>query len=136
MVPRLPKAAEADRLLYTRERFDVYPDVWSADLTCKKPVQLTHGIRQQDEYLWGSAELVSWTSFDGTPLEGILYKPANFDPSKKYPMVVNFYERNSETLYQYRTPEAHRSTIDYHLYLSNGYLVFNPDLPDAGYFNG
>lgn len=125
---KVQKAAEADRLLYTRERFDVYPDVWSADLTCKKLVQLTHGIRQQDEYLWGSAELVSWTSFDGTPLEGILYKPANFDPAKKYPMVVNFYERNSETLYQYRTPEAHRSTIDYHLYLSNGYLVFNPDI--------
>lgn len=122
------KAADADRWLYTRERFEVYPDVWSTDASFRKPVQLTHGICQQEAYRWGTAELVSWTSFDGVPLEGVLYKPAGFDPSKKYPMIVNFYERNSETLYQYHTPEAHRSTIDYHLYLSNGYLVFNPDI--------
>ena len=33
-------------------------------------------------------------SLDGRPLEGVVYKPANFDPNKKYPMMVNFYERN------------------------------------------
>jgi dipeptidyl aminopeptidase/acylaminoacyl peptidase len=65
---------------------------------------------------------------DGKKLEGIIYKPANFDPNKKYPMIVNFYERNSETLYKYHMPEAHRSTIDYSMYLSNGYIVFNPDI--------
>ena len=43
-------------------------------------------------------------------------------------MIVNFYEKNSETLYSYRTPEPHRSTIDYHMYTSNEYIVFNPDI--------
>ena len=43
-------------------------------------------------------------------------------------MMVNFYERNSETLYNYRMPEPHRSTIDYHLYNSNEYVIFNPDI--------
>ena len=61
-------------------------------------------------------------------MEGVVYKPANFDPNKKYPMIVNFYERNSETLYEYHMPEPHRSTIDYRLYNSNGYIVFNPDI--------
>lgn len=122
------KATDSSRLLYTKESFRIYPDVWSAALDFKKPVQLTRGILQQDEYLWGSVELVSWISFDGQPLEGLLFKPEGFDPSKKYPMIVNFYERDSENLHQYHMPQAHRSTIDYHLYLSNGYLVFNPDI--------
>ena len=122
------KAKKADKYIYTRENYEVYPDVWSVNASFKKPVQLTQGIRQQESYIWGTAELISWTSLDGKKLEGIIYKPANFDPNKKYPMIVNFYERNSETLHKYHMPEAHRSTIDYSMYLSNGYIVFNPDI--------
>ena len=73
-------------------------------------------------------ELVSWTAYDGTPLEGLLYRPDNFDPAKKYPMIVNFYERNSHNLHNFRHPEPNRSTIDYCMYLSNGYIIFNPDV--------
>ena len=124
----LIKAKKADKYIYTRENYEVYPDVWATDANFKKGVQLTQGIRQQEPFIWGNAELISWTSMDGIPLEGIIYKPANFDPNKKYPMIVNFYERNSETLNKYHMPEPHRSTIDYSMYLSNGYIVFNPDV--------
>lgn len=124
----LLKAKDAKRLLFTRENFETFPDLHSADLSMKSPVQLTHGISQQEAFVWGTAELISWTSLDGVPLQGVVYKPQDFDPGKKYPMIVNFYERNSETLYKYRMPEPHRSTVDYHLYLSNGYIIFNPDI--------
>ena len=122
------KAKGADKYIYTRENYEVFPDIWATDASFKKSVQLTQGIRQQEPYIWGTAELISWTSLDGKALEGVIYKPANFDPNKKYPMIVNFYERNSETLHAYHMPEAHRSTIDYSMYLSNGYIVFNPDV--------
>lgn len=122
------KAKDANRLLFTKERFDVFPDIFAADINLKKPIQLTQGIRQQKPFVWGTAELLSWVTLDGDTIEGVLYKPEGFDPKRKYPMIVNFYERNSETLHKYRMPEPHRSTIDYHLYLSNGYLVFNPDV--------
>ncbi|MBR6621930.1 MAG: S9 family peptidase [Bacteroides sp.] len=122
------KAKGADKYIYTRENYEVFPDIWATDASFKKSVQLTQGIRQQETYIWGTAELISWTSLDGKALEGVIYKPANFDPNKKYPMIVNFYERNSETLHAYHMPEAHRSTIDYSMYLSNGYIVFNPDV--------
>ena len=121
------KAKNADKYIYSRENFEVFPDVWFTDASFKKGIQLTQGIRQQDSFIWGTAELISWISLDGKKLEGVIYKPANFDPNKKYPMIVNFYERNSETLNKYRMPEPHRSTIDYRMYLSNGYIVFNPD---------
>lgn len=122
------KAKNADAVIYTSETFEQYPDVRLSDLSFKKSVQLTHGGEQQEQLNWGTAELVSWISLDGVPLEGVVYKPADFDPAKKYPVIVNFYERNSETLYAYHMPEPHRSTIDYHFYTSNGYIIFNPDV--------
>ena len=128
MLRSINKAKNTDDVIYTMETFQQYPDIHYSTLAFKKSVQLTHGDKQQEAFIWGTAELVSWISLDGRPLEGVIYKPANFDPNKKYPMMVNFYERNSETLYNYRMPEPHRSTIDYHLYNSNEYIIFNPDI--------
>ena len=128
MLRSINKAKNTDDGIYTMETFQQYPDIHYSTLAFKKSVQLTHGDKQQEGFIWGTAELVSWISLDGRPLEGVVYKPANFDPNKKYPMMVNFYERNSETLYNYRMPEPHRSTIDYHLYNSNEYVIFNPDI--------
>ena len=128
MLRSINKAKNTDDVIYTMETFQQYPDIHYSTLAFKKSVQLTHGDKQQEGFIWGTAELVSWISLDGRPLEGVVYKPANFDPNKKYPMMVNFYERNSETLYNYRMPEPHRSTIDYHLYNSNEYVIFNPDI--------
>lgn len=80
------------------------------------------------DFLWGSVELVKWTSIDNIPLEGLLYKPEGFDPHKKYPMIVYFYEKSSDGLFQHWAPEPLRSTIDRSVYTSNGYLVFVPDI--------
>ena len=124
----LTKAREADLYLYTVENYETFPDLHVSGPDFKNSRQISHGIDQQKPFRWGTAEQVSWISLDGQPIEGIIYKPANFDPSKKYPMIVNFYERNAETLYDYHMPEPHRSTIDYRLYNSNGYIVFNPDI--------
>lgn len=128
MLRGINKAKHTDDVIYTIESYDRFPDIHYSTLAFKKSTQLTHGDRQQEGFIWGSAELVSWISLDGRPLQGVVYKPSNFNPNKKYPMMVNFYERNSETLHNYRMPEPHRSTIDYHLYNSNEYIIFNPDI--------
>jgi dipeptidyl aminopeptidase/acylaminoacyl peptidase len=122
------KAKNSSTLVYSKETFETFPDLWVSDLSFKKSVRVSNANPQQAQFTWGSAELYSWTSLDGLSLEGLLYKPANFDPSKKYPMIVNFYEKSSEGLYNHRIPELHRSTVDYHYYTSNGYVVFNPDI--------
>ena len=122
------KAEEDDAVVYSRETFGMFPDLWITDLKFKREKKISDVNPQQKDFIWGTAELVSWTSLDGLELEGLLYKPEGFDPSRKYPLIVNFYEKSSSELYSYRTPELHRSTIDYHYYTSNGYLVFNPDV--------
>jgi dipeptidyl aminopeptidase/acylaminoacyl peptidase len=122
------KAKDSELFVFTKEDFQTYPNLLVTDLSFKKPVQISDAAPQQKDFLWGTAELFSWTSLDGLKLEGTLHKPENFDPTKKYPMIVNFYEKSSQELLSYRMPELHRSTIDYHYYTSNGYLVFNPDI--------
>lgn len=122
------KAKNSDACIFTKENFELFPNILLSDLSFKKVKQISNANPQQADFIWGTAELVSWTSLDGRKLDGTLHKPANFDPSKTYPMIVNFYEKNSQELYSYRMPEPHRSTIDYHYYTSNGYLVFNPDI--------
>ena len=122
------KAKNSELVVFTQEDFKTYPDLIAGNLSFKKLNQISDAAPQQNEFIWGNAELVTWNSLDGKKLEGLLYKPENFDPSKKYPMIVNFYEKSSQGLLSYRMPELHRSTIDYHYYTSNGYVVFNPDI--------
>lgn len=127
-ISAVSKAKNSDKVIFTKESFEYAPDVYYSDLKFKKPVQITHIVDQQAPFIWGTSELIKWTSYKGVQLQGLLLKPENFDPTRKYPMIVNFYERNSETLHSYRVPQPHRSTPDYHMYLSNGYIVFNPDV--------
>lgn len=122
------KARKSSKLIYTKENFALFPDYLLSDLSFSSEKRLTDANPQQKDYSWGTAELVRWTSLDGRELEGLLYKPENFDPDKKYPMIVNFYEKSSTELNRHRIPEPGRSTIDYHYYTSNGYLIFNPDV--------
>jgi dipeptidyl aminopeptidase/acylaminoacyl peptidase len=122
------KARNADKWLFTRENFQVFPDLlYSSDLVTFK--QVSNANPQQKDYRWGTIERFEWTAADGQKLQGLLAKPEGFDPKKQYPMIVNFYERSSDGLYQHRAPAPHRSTINYTFYTSRGYLVFNPDVP-------
>ncbi|MEM9932312.1 MAG: prolyl oligopeptidase family serine peptidase [Bacteroidota bacterium] len=126
---RIYKAAEADELVYTRASFRKFPNLLLSDERFSTSTQISDANPQQADYLWGDISLYEWTSLDGKPLRGLLLKPENFDPNKKYPMIVNFYEKSSGGLHRHRAPEAHRSTINYSFYASRGYVIFNPDVP-------
>jgi dipeptidyl aminopeptidase/acylaminoacyl peptidase len=89
---------------------------------------LTNLNPQQASYNWGTAELFKWKAYTGKQTEGIVYKPENFDPKKKYPMIVYFYERNNQTLHNYRSPAPTASALNIPYFVSNGYIVFVPDI--------
>jgi dipeptidyl aminopeptidase/acylaminoacyl peptidase len=125
---QVKKASKAEKWLFTKENYTTFPDlILTPDFKSIKVI--SNANPQQNDYKWGTMELVSWTSLDGTVLKGLLAKPDDFDPAKKYPMIVNFYERSSDGLFEHRLPVAGRSQINYTFYTSRGYLVFNPDIP-------
>lgn len=126
---RPQKAKDVDRLLFTKQNFQTFPDLLYSDFSFQKPRKVSDANPQQSEYSWGSIELYEWTSLDGYALQGLLVKPEGFDPKKKYPLLVNFYERSSDGLNNYHTPLPGRSSINYAHYASRGYVIFNPDIP-------
>ncbi len=126
---RVLKAKEADVYVFSKENYQVFPDLQ----VCKNmqfgaAQKISNANPQQTNYTWGSNEMYEWTALDGQRLRGMLMKPEGFDPKKKYPMIVNYYERSSQTLNQHRIPEPNRSNINYAFYTSRGYVVFNPDV--------
>ncbi|HEX2189535.1 MAG TPA: prolyl oligopeptidase family serine peptidase [Longimicrobiaceae bacterium] len=127
------RAEDAEVFVFTRSTVAEAPDLWVSGPDFASPVRISDSNPQQAEYRWGTAELVRWRSSDGVELKGILYKPEDFDPSRKYPMVVYFYESLSGNLHQYQMGVP-RNTTQPMLYASNGYLVFMPDIRyTAGY---
>ncbi len=125
---RPSKAEDADVLLWTREDVTEFPDLWVSDLDFQDARKLSDANPQQAEYNWASVELVEWVSADGIPLQGLLYHPEDFDPAGTYPLMVNFYERDSDNLYRHYPPLPHRSVIRPTFYASRGYVVFMPDI--------
>lgn len=125
---RIIKSKESSTLLFTEESFSTFPNLILSDTTFRKQQTISDANPQQKLFGWGSIEQVRWKSDQGREIEGLLVKPADFDPNRKYPMIVNFYERSSEGLHAHRAPEPHRSTINYSFYASNGYVIFNPDI--------
>ena len=122
------KAKEEDIFLFQKSNFQTSPDLYVTRDYWKSSEKLTRINPQMQDYNWGTAELFSWTSFTGVPLQGILYKPEDFDPARKYPVIIYFYEKHSDDLYRWFTPTPSRSTINIPFFVSRGYLVLTPDI--------
>ena len=127
---RLIRADSVDVFAYTRERFDDSPD-WLAGNDVRSARQVSRTNPFQKDYAWGRTELVNYRTVAGLDLQGVLIYPANYDASKKYPMIVYPYELLSQTLHQYIVP-TERSYYDTNVWSQNGYFVLRPDIVFRG----
>ena len=136
MLAQVHKAKYADLLIWSTQTVTEFPDVKLSDVKFSTTTTISKANPQQQQYIWPTVEMVYWNSFAGDSLRGLLYKPDNFDPKRKYPMVVYFYEKSSETANRYNYPQPSRSIISIPFYVSNEYLVFVPDIAYSTGFPG
>lgn len=123
----IAKARNADKILFSRESYTEFPDLWITGLKFNRPLKLSDVNPQVADFAWGKAELVEWSSIDGTPLQGILIKPGNYQPGKRYPVLVYYYRFYSNRLYSFNQVAVnHRPCFPF--YASNGYALFLPDI--------
>ncbi len=122
------KAENTNTIAYLKGNFRNPMDLYVTKDNWDSETRLSHINPQQDGYLWGDVQMVRWNAYDGTPLKGLLYTPDGLDTLKKYPMMIYFYEKNSEALYNYFQPAPSRSIINIPFYVSRGYVVFVPDI--------
>jgi dipeptidyl aminopeptidase/acylaminoacyl peptidase len=85
-------------------------------------------VHPEREVNWLTSELKSWKTLDGSISQGVLYKPENFDAKEKYPIIFYYYERLSDRLNEFKQPDVAEGRLDIPTYVSNGYLVFTPDI--------
>ncbi len=126
-VTSLAKADSADRYTFTRQSFADSPSLQAAGADLSNAVTIAATNSFQKDYAWGKAELMDFTSTIGKPLQAILYYPANYDPKKKYPMIVYTYELLTQGLHRYIVPREN----DYYnanVFTQNGYFVLMPDI--------
>jgi dipeptidyl aminopeptidase/acylaminoacyl peptidase len=76
-----------DRIAFTVSSPTSMGEVFVSDMRSFTPRKLTSFDDQTKRFTLGTREVISWQSQDGTTIEGVLIKPANFDPAKKYPLL-------------------------------------------------
>jgi dipeptidyl aminopeptidase/acylaminoacyl peptidase len=122
----LARADSAPVFAYTRQRYDESPNLHlGADIANAKTIVETNAF--QKDYAWGHVELFNFKSTIGVSLQALLYYPANYDASKKYPMIVYTYELLTQGYHNYIAPREN----DYYnatVFTQNGYFVLMPDI--------
>ena len=121
------RARDADVLLMTGSRFDTFPDLNTTDSNFANPTKVSDVGKQMSPFTWGTSELMSFTNAKGVPLKASVFKPDNFDASRKYPLMVYIYERVSQNVNNFVNP-APSNGLNAALYVSNGYVVLMPDI--------
>jgi dipeptidyl aminopeptidase/acylaminoacyl peptidase len=121
------KARDAEVYMGLFESAENSPNVFlTTDFKAFTPLT---DIHPEMAFNWMSSQLITFKTLDGKATQGILYKPENFDPKKKYPLIFFYYERKSDDLHKFRIPEySDGGSINIPTYVSNGYLIFLPDI--------
>ncbi len=122
------KATDADRILFTEQDYNEFPDVWASNTAFASPKKMTDANPILKEYAWSAGKvLIDYTTSKGKKLQGTLMLPAGYEKGKRYPMLVEFYEIMSNTHHNFSTP-GYSNSPQLSTYASNGYLVFQPDM--------
>jgi dipeptidyl aminopeptidase/acylaminoacyl peptidase len=127
-VTQLRKARDADQYLYLEQSYADSPDYFTAPLAAlASAVQVSRTNTFQDEYAWGKQVLMDYKNKRGDKLQMMLTYPANYEPGKKYPMVVYYYELLSQGFNNY-VGLSDRAVYNTQVFSQNGYFVLRPDV--------
>jgi dipeptidyl aminopeptidase/acylaminoacyl peptidase len=125
----LVKAKKADVFLFTRQTFSEFPDLRVAGPGFKDARKISDANPQQKDFLWGHRLLFDYTNKDGKRLQGILAIPDDYKEGEKRPMIVIFYEKNSQNMHIYSAPAYLPSMGRMPVQAtSDGYLAMLPDV--------
>ncbi len=125
----IAKAEGSDAVLYKREAYDEFPNLWVADSWMFEETAKQTSLNENlsEKWNWGKAELVDWYSTDGTYMQGVVIKPDNYDPNKRYPIMTYYYRFFTNRLHDFNEPRTNHRPV-FAQYVSDGYVVFLPDV--------
>lgn len=127
-IDKLTYEATGKNFIYREQNFDRSPQ-----LMFQKGIALPKlffkSNPQQEKYSWGKSELIEYQNSKGIALKGALFYPANYDPQKKYPMIVHIYEKQSNEIHHYVNPsQFSEDGLNTAVFTTQGYFVLYPDI--------
>ncbi len=119
------------KMAYTAQNHNNLSEVYVVDLNTSAVKKITDTSYQIKDWLTADSEVISWKSKDSTLIEGVLHKPKNYDPKKKYPLMVIIHGGPTGI----STPEPTPSYVYPMLqWLNKGALILRPNYRgSAGY---
>jgi len=124
--------ADFKTLAFMAEDATHMTEIYVSSVAPFAPRKLTDMTAQVKDWKLGTVEVISWKSQDGTVIEGILHKPADYDPARKYPLFVMIHGGPTGTSEPTLSPSEYAYPIQ--IFLSKGALVLEPNYRgSAGY---
>ena len=123
----LQKIKDTNALTYFEATFD-HPSSLNYVKEGAPPIVVAKSNEQHSNFYWGKSEVIHY-EVDGEQLKGALFYPAQYSPDKKYPLIVNIYEKPSKTVHHYIPPSGKSdngfSTTDL---TQQGFFILCPDI--------
>ena len=118
-----------NKIIFQREDFNLPPQVIVSDAKTKRSQLVFQSNVQHFNYDWGISELIAYQNKEGVTLKGALYYPINYEKGKKYPLVVQIYERLSSLVHHYIYP-SHFNSVGFNTanLTGQGFFVLQPDI--------
>ncbi|OGU57647.1 MAG: hypothetical protein A2X64_06045 [Ignavibacteria bacterium GWF2_33_9] len=126
----LTKAKGNNRALVTIENFQTFPDLYIDENLYRwndTNRRISDVNPQMKDYTWGTTQLIDWVDSQGNKLQGFIMKPENFDPNKRYPVIIHFYEKFSDYMCTFQRPQLNHRPNPV-IYTNDDYVVFYPDI--------
>lgn len=89
--------------------------------------KITNFSAMCEDWAWGTRETIQWQSQDNTKIEGVLFKPVDFDLTRKYPLVVIVHGGPATASLQLQLDWEDRWFYPTVQFLARGILVLKPN---------
>jgi dipeptidyl aminopeptidase/acylaminoacyl peptidase len=127
-------SADFSQLSLIASDADHYDEVMVIDLRDGCFTRLTNFTQKLAGWQIGRSELYQWTSSDGTPIEGVLTKPVNFDPNQQYPLLVVIHGGPTGVDQPILLAHHNQRHYPFQLWVANGAIILRPNYRgSAGY---
>lgn len=119
-------------MAFTEDDATHLSELYVSSVSSFSPRKLTDMTAQVKDWNLGTTELVTWKSKDGAEIEGVLHKPADYDPAKKYPLLLLIHGGPTGVSRPTLTAAAYAYPVP--IFLAQGALILEPNYRgSAGY---
>jgi dipeptidyl aminopeptidase/acylaminoacyl peptidase len=116
-------------IVFKRSRYNEPPAIYALDMVSKEITLVYQSNEKLQDFDLGRDVLIGTRSGEKASFSGALLYPSEYDPAKKYPMIVFIYEKNCGFVNSFLPPSDY-GYFGFNLlrYITNGYFVLLPDI--------